>query len=540
MPRLPRTTQVLVAGAGPTGLALAALLEAAGTKVTVVDRAPRRSREARASVLHSRGIEILDTLGAAGALLDEGAPINSMACYDMGLPVAEVRFDDLDSVFPFALGIGQNRVEAALLDRLADAGTRVHRSATLEQATNLGDGVNAVLRDADGGAQEVTAEWLVACDGANSTVRQLLATHGGDQDQDQDVDEGGGEEELDTYVLATVEVRGGIDDMAMHAFSAPDGFCVLSPLPGGVFRLTANMADAPNTPTTEQLRAVLNSRGPRTGSLTIAEPTYVARYRLRRSVAHQMRAGRILLAGDAAHTFSPVGGQGMNTGLHDAANLAWKLAAVCAGTAPVRLVETYEAERHKAAREAFDRTERLTGALSEPNPLLRGARDVLAMVATVVPPLRQPLQRGLAGMDAVYSPGTYADGAVTEGPWLDGWGRPGERMDTIPPGLLTDQRHHLVLTGRGVMGGDVERLLDLAARHTGGIAVHVIDPEAVVGARGPRRHTVPWPGEDPAERPAPQHAHVLLIRPDGHIGWSGRLEDADRLGVHMDRWMARS
>ena len=119
-------------------------------------------------------------------------------------------------------------------------------------------------------------------------------------------------------------------------------------------------------------------------------------------------------------------------------------------------------------------------------------------------------------------------------------GRPGERVDTVPPGLLSEQRYHVVLTGRGVPGGDVERVLGLTARHGGAIDVHVVDPEATAGAGGPRRRTVPWPGDDAAERPVPQHTHVLLIRPDGHIGWSGRLEDADRLGVHMNRWIVRN
>ncbi|MGI9577701.1 MAG: FAD-dependent oxidoreductase, partial [Microthrixaceae bacterium] len=363
MAKLPSSTEVLVAGAGPTGLTLAALLRAGGTNVVVVDRAPRRSSEARASVLHSRGIEILDTLGVAGPLLDEGAPINSASYYDAGVEVAEVRFDDLNGVFPFAVGIGQNRVEAELLERLADVGTRVHRSASVEGATDLGDSVNVVVRTAGGDTQEINAQWLVGCDGASSAIRALVGA------------DGKGEEDLDTFVLATAQVGGDLDDTTMHTFCAPEGFCVLSPLPGGVFRLTANMADSSGTPSVEQIQAVLNSRGPRTSSLTLGEPTYVARYKLRRGVATSMRAGRVLLAGDAAHTFSPVGGQGMNTGLHDAANLAWKISAVCGGAAPIRLIETYDPERSRAADETFERTERLAGALTESNPLLRGARD---------------------------------------------------------------------------------------------------------------------------------------------------------------------
>ena len=247
----------------------------------------------------------------------------------------------------------------------------------------------------------------------------------------------------------------------------------------------------------------------------------------------------MLIAGDAAHTFSPVGGQGMNAGIHDAANLAWKLASICAGDAPVRLAETYESERRAAALDTFERTERLAGALTESNPVLRAARDLVGAAARVVPAIGAPLGRGLGGMDTVYSPGSYSAGAVTEGPWIDGWGRPGERMDTPVPELLADGRYHLVLTGHALMAGDVERVVDLAEGHEGGTVVHLLDPDVGGSRKGPRRRTRPWPTSDPADRPIPEHPHVVLVRPDGHIGWTGRLEDADLLGAHMDRWLAR-
>lgn len=519
MANLPGTTDVLVVGAGPTGLTLAALLRTAGLDVVVAERAPRRSSEARASLLHSRGLEVLATAGAAEPVLGEGELVHAVAHHDLGLPVGEVRFDGLDGDFPFALGIGADRVEAALLGRLGELGAEVRWSTALEGLRDEGASVTAELCDRHGTTHPVQAGWVVGCDGATSAVRRLAGLAG------EEVEDPG------TFVLATLEVGGRLEPHAMHVYTAPEGFCALSPLPGGLQRLTATLPDGPGTPSTEELQAVLTSRGPRADPLTLGPPAWVARYRVRRGVAAAFRRGRVLLAGDAAHTFSPVGGQGMNTGLHDVANLAWKLAAVVKGTAPLRLIETYDSERRPAALRARDRTERLAGALTLGNPLARGARDALALVARAVPPLRQPLRQGLAGMDSVYAAGAYAAGAVTAGPVLEGWGEPGGRLHGLPAELVADGRHHLVLMGDELRGDTVGAAASRCRRYCDAPVL------TVVGADRPGHGAQRWTAD---ERPVPTEATGVLVRPDGHIGWTGRLDDLDGLRSHLDRWFTRS
>ena len=519
MATLPGTTDVLVVGAGPTGLTLATLLRTAGLDVLVAERAPHRHGEARASLLHSRGLEVLATAGAAGPVLDDGEPVHAVAHHDMGLPVGEVRFDGLDGDFPFALGIGADRVEAALLDRLAELGGDVRWSTALEGLRDEGASVLAELCGDDGTTHRVEAGWVVGCDGATSSVRRLAGLAG------EEVEDPG------TFVLATLEAGGRLEPHAIHVYTAPEGFCALSPLPGGLQRLTATFPDGPGTPSAEELRAVLTSRGPRVDSLTLGPPAWVARYRVRRGVATAFRRGRVLIAGDAAHTFSPVGGQGMNAGLHDAANLAWKLAAVGRGTAPLRLIETYDSERRPAAHRTRDRTERLADALTLGNPLARGARDALALVARAVPPLRHPLRQGLAGMDSVYAAGAYTAGAVTAGPVVPGWGEAGGRLEGLPTALVADGRHHLVLMGDGLRSDTVGAAASRCRRYCDPPVVAVVDNgHHELGAQR-------WTAD---ERPAPAEATGVLVRPDGHIGWTGRLDDLDGLCGHLDRWFTRA
>ena len=524
MARLSSSSDVVIVGAGPTGLALAIGLRSAGVDSVVIDRAARRSRESRASVVHCRGLELLDTLGVVEPLIAEGVPITSAAYYDMGLRLGEVRFDDLASAYPYALGIGQDQVEGAMLDRLSELGGRVHRSTSLESIDDRGDRVVIEVTTPGGSARRIEARHLVGCDGASSTVRGII---GADPE---------GPQRVTPYVIANVEIRGGLDPDAMHLFSAPDGFMVLSALSAVESRLTATLPDQSTPPTREELQVVLGTYGPRADSLTLGEPSYLSRFHLNPGVATTLRAGRVLLAGDAAHTLEPAGGQGMNTGLHDAGNLAWKLAAVCRGEAPLRLLETYETEREDAARDAFARTERLTDALTMNNPIARGVRDGVAVLAERVPLLRRPFQRGIAGLDSVYEAGEYTAGAVSAGPPIRGWGRPGARMVAVPPKLLADGRHHVFVID-GPDGGARSCLPDLAKRVSG-----YADPPVLhlAGSKGRRRQEVePWVDERPDVRSVPPRPAVMLVRPDGHVGWTGGVEDLVGLSSHLDRWMAR-
>lgn len=490
---LPTSVDVVVAGAGPTGLVVAIMLEQAGLDVLIVDRAGQPGTDPRASIVHVRTAELLAGLGLGPTLIEHAEPLASATYYDVGLPVADLRFDSLGSDYA-ALGISQVDLEHALVDRLEAIGGAVYRPVSVESVR--ADGVGAIVEVTRSGGEPITIEsrYVIGCDGATSALRHQAGL------------DGSGADVPESFVVANIELSGDLDRTAMSLFASDDGFLVLSPLPDNLWRYTVTAdRDAP-IPTPEQLQLVLNERGPRANSLILGRPHDVGRYRVRRTIAKRLRSGGLFLAGDAAHTFSPAGSQGMNTGIADAVNLGWKLALVATGRAHDELLGTYNTERRRAARDAAERVDRFGGALSLHNPVARGLRDAIALLASRVDVLSSPVLRGLAGFDTVYTKGAVMKGK----PGGRRWGSVGERLDGLMPSMLTDNAHHIL----------------------------VADPDE---ASAYRRLADSYP--------APTHVEVIesggragaaLVRPDGHLGWTGNRGALGDLEAHLDRWLTRT
>lgn len=489
MTPIPSHCDTLVVGGGPVGLTLGLALLRNGGDPLVVDRASEGARDSRAAVLHLRALELLDALDVGSEIADGAAPIPRAVYHDVGLSVGELRFASLGGPFDAALGVPQHRIEAVLGRQYANAGGRLARPVRLETLTTLGDGVGAVVIDEHGDEHTIRAQHVVGCDGASSLVRDLAGLAGEERPLPE------------TYVIADAPLRGDVARDAMHLFAADDGFLVLSPLPEGLWRLTATLADSPELPSREQLQLLVSDRGPRGASIELGPPVALGRYRVTRTVARRFGSGRLLIAGDAAHTFSPAGAQGMNVGIADAANLGWKLPLVQQGIATHHLLDTYDTERRPAAHGAVTRNDRFDTGLSLHNPLARGLRDALALVAKRVDALQGPVLAGLAGFDTIYESGAVggSDDAAR------GWGRLGERFAASGRSTGAGSRHGLF-----VCGGEHAPMRLVAETRRLGIDVCVDD--------------------DPKRRGA------ALVRPDGHIGWLGRADDAAGLEAHLSRW----
>jgi 2-polyprenyl-6-methoxyphenol hydroxylase-like FAD-dependent oxidoreductase len=487
---LPTSVDVVVAGAGPTGLVLAIMLQQAGLDLLVVDRAGQPGTDPRASIVHVRTAELLAGIGVGPTLLEHAEPLSSATYYDLGLPVCDLQFKSLGSDYA-ALGISQVDLEQALVDRLEAIGGTVHRPVTVESVRSDGAGAVVEMTRSGGDPISVSSRFVIGCDGAASSIRH----HAGLDGSGADVPE--------SFVVANIELSGDLDRSAMSLFAADDGFLVLSPLPDNLWRYTATAERDAAVPTAEQLQLVLGERGPRASSLTLGRPHDIGRYRVRRTIAKRLRAGALLLAGDAAHTFSPAGGQGMNTGIADAVNLGWKLALVATGRAQDALLDTYNTERRRAARDATERVERFGGALSLHNPVARGLRDAVALLASRIDVLSSPVLRGLSGFDT-----GYTKGAVMKGkPGGRRWGSLGERLDGLVPSMLTDHAHH-ILVADPEEASDYRRLTD---RYRAPMHVEVIESGGRAGA--------------------------ALVRPDGHLGWLGGRGALGDLETHLDRWL---
>jgi 2-polyprenyl-6-methoxyphenol hydroxylase-like FAD-dependent oxidoreductase len=305
------TTDVLVAGAGPTGLAVAAKLAAAGIDVTVVDNQASGDNTSRAAVVHARTLEVLADLGVSERLVKEGIEAPRFTIRDRDKVLVPIRFDDLPTEFPYALMVSQAVTERVLLDRLTELGGHVRRPLTLVDLVQDDTGVTATTED----GTEIRARYLVGADGMHSTVRDKagIGFPGGKY--------------AESFSLADVRIEGDLPHDEVILYFSPEGTLVSAPLPDGSFRFVAPVPEAPEEPDVAYVQGLLDRRGGVKSPVKVTEVVWGSRFRVHHRVADAYRVGRVLIAGDAAHVHSPAGGQGMNTGLQDAVVLGDALVA---------------------------------------------------------------------------------------------------------------------------------------------------------------------------------------------------------------------
>ncbi|MEU7978905.1 FAD-dependent oxidoreductase [Micromonospora sp. NPDC049081] len=378
---LPAQTDVLVVGAGPTGLTVAATLARQGVEVTVVDRASAPPVTSRAAVVHAYTLEVLDRIGVTAPLVARGLRAARFTVRDRDRVLLTLGFGDLPSTYPYALLVSQSVTEAVLTERLAALGGQVHRPYQLTDLDHDGDG--AVAGFADG--TSVRARWVVGADGMHSTVRDLAG-----------IGFGGPADVGESFLLADVRVSSVLPRDEVALFLARPGPLVWAPLPDGVVRLVAAVADAPRDPDAARLQALLDERGPTRRPDRLTDVLWSSRFRVHHRIADRYRRGRVLLAGDAAHVHSPAGGQGMNLGICDAVALGAALGDVLAGH-PDTLLDAYAASRRPLAEEVVGFAARLTRLATLP-PAGRPLRDLALRAVSGMPPVRRRIALRLAGL----------------------------------------------------------------------------------------------------------------------------------------------
>ncbi|MEV0034247.1 FAD-dependent monooxygenase [Nocardia sp. NPDC050793] len=385
-PQLPSTTSVLVVGAGPAGLTAAITLADAGVDVVVLDRLAEGANTSRAAVVHARTLEVLAELGIADELILRGIQVPRFTVHDSSRTLATIDFDNLPTPYPYTLMTPQDITESVLLERLHKAGGQVHRPYTVTLVVNENDGVTVEYTDGAGAPGTIRAGYVIAADGMHSTVREQAGIGFT------------GDTYPASFVLADVRMAWPIarNEVALHL--SPEGVTVVAPLPDDAepdrYRVVATMAEAPEHPTAEDIQAILDARGPG-GDVRVREVLWSSRFRVHHRVADRYRAGRVLLAGDAAHVHSPAGGQGMNTGIQDAAALGPLLARVLAGE-PQTLLDEYEATRRPVAMEVVAFTDRMTKMATLRPRIARLARNIALSTLSRIPAIRTRLAFRLA------------------------------------------------------------------------------------------------------------------------------------------------
>jgi 2-polyprenyl-6-methoxyphenol hydroxylase-like FAD-dependent oxidoreductase len=383
---------VLVVGAGPVGMTMALALRRQGVAVRLVDKAAARTDKSKALVIWPRTLELLDIQGCAQAFIDAGVRASGARILSEGRELAHAHFGLARSAYPYALMIPQSETEALLEQLLAAAGVQVERQTELLSFSDDGQRVSAQLRHADGRVEPASAAWLAACDGAHSTVRHAL---------DLPFD---GDTLASDWVLADVQIDGELPNEELTICWMPEGVLAFFPIGGRRFRVIADVGLAPDVvppPTLPQVQVLIKSRGPQ--GLRAHDPVWLNHFRINERKLKDYRHGRVFLAGDAAHVHSPAGGQGMNTGMQDAFNLAWKLALVQRGQAVPGLLDSYSPERSAIGDQVLSSTGRMTRVALLHNPLLRELRDLAASTLSRLPAIQQRLVDQLTELDLHYA-----------------------------------------------------------------------------------------------------------------------------------------
>lgn len=467
---------VIISGGGPTGMMLAAELRLHDVDVLVLERDAEPSPAVRSLGLHPRSIEILDQRGILDRFLAEGQQYPGAGGRFAGL--ASPTPVPLDTTHDYILGIPQPTTDRLLTEHAVELGTELRRGSELAGFEQDDDGVTAVLAD----GTRLRSRWLVGCDGGRSLVRKLVGIGFP------------GEPAQTEWILGEVQVTMAAEEIAAISDEVRlthRGFGI-GPAGDGVFRAVVPAAavseDRSTPPTLVEFRTQLRAYADT--DFGVHSPRSLSRFTDATRLAERYRAGRVLLAGDAAHVHPPLGGQGLNLGIQDAFNLGWKLAAEVAGWAPDDLLDTYFTERHPVAEDVLTST-RAQSELLSPEPGPQAVRRLLSEL------MRFPdVSRFLA--ERVTSTGIRYD--VGDGP------EPlGRRLRDLQ--LSRGRVYDLMHAGRGL-------LLD----QTGTLSVsgwtdrvdHVIDTSSEL------------------------EAAAVLLRPDGHVAWIG--DDQDGLRTHLARW----
>jgi 2-polyprenyl-6-methoxyphenol hydroxylase-like FAD-dependent oxidoreductase len=375
MTKLPATADVVIVGAGPTGLTLAASLTAGGADVVLLDKAAEGDGTSRAAVVHARTLEVLEGLGVSGELVKRGVITPTFTVRDRDRVLMTVSFGELPTAHPYTLMIPQSVTEEVLLARLHALGGEVHRPYEVVGVDQDETGVTVTTAT----GETVRARQVVGADGMHSVVRERSGVGFTGDSYPQ------------SFVLADVRMDWALPGDEVQLFFSADGLVVVAPLPGGRHRIVATADDAPEHPDAADLQALLDSRGPQTDPARIREVVWSSRFHVHHRIADHYRAGRIFLAGDAAHVHSPAGGQGMNTGIQDATELARR---ILEGTE-----DDYESVRRPVAAGVLAMTDRMTRAATVRNPVARAIRDTVLAVAGHNGSVRQKLAMSLSELN---------------------------------------------------------------------------------------------------------------------------------------------
>lgn len=470
MPNPAIVTEVLIIGAGPVGLFLANECARRGLRWRLVEARSSQSEHSKALAIFPRTLEIFDMAGVVGPFLEKANRVTSVAVVSHGRTIANMHFTPKESPYPFVAMVPQDVTEKLLLEQLHRKGGDVEYETTFVSATEQDDAVKVTL-ERKCAPITLRASFVVGCDGAHSAVRHLL-----------NLPFEGAEYE-DSFMLADIETNETLPADQLQLCPSESGPVAIFPMSATRRRIVAIIDKTEgDAPSLDMVRNILAQRAP---SGIEARALYWSSYfRIHHRQAAQMRVGRIFIAGDAAHIHSPFGGQGMNTGLHDVWNLAWKLDLVLHGHGNEELLQSYSAERRPVIKQVIETTDFLTKAMGTPSKLAQTLRDAVIPMVSRLAPFQHAFVRRLSELGVAYRGSPIVEGAGER--YLDNSMRGGDGI-----------RSRFLL----VLDNDADSSTKRAAE------------QLVASFR------------DIVELRLRPHRNITLVRPDGYIAYSAFSRD---------------
>jgi 2-polyprenyl-6-methoxyphenol hydroxylase-like FAD-dependent oxidoreductase len=506
MPGISPNTDILIVGAGPTGLVLALWLTRLGVRVRIVDKTSEPGTTSRALAVQARTLELYRQVGLADAVVSRGRKMTAINLWKTGKHVAHVVFGDMGtdlSPFPYVLIYPQDEHERLLINRLAEAGVHVERQTELVAFEEAADGVCARIRGADGVTNTCEAIYLAGCDGAHSAVRQgsRIGFPGGTYNH--------------LFYVADVGARGAVMNGELHGALDTTDFLIIFPLKDeGRARLIGTVRTDAEHQDDGLSWADVSQRVIEWMPIEVERVNWFSTYRVHHRVADQFRSGRIFLLGDAAHIHSPVGGQGMNTGIGDAVNLSWKIADVVHGRADASLLDSYEPERIAFARRLVATTDQAFTGVTSDGAIARRVRlnivPVIAPAVFSVRAARRFMFRTLSQTAVHYRGSSLSDGRAGDVhggdrlPWVPA---SSNDLDNFTP--LTSLRWQVHVYGH-------------ASRET----------QAACDERKLPLHVFPWRPE--MGRAGLLRDAVYVVRPDGYVALADQGGGGAAITAYLD------
>jgi 2-polyprenyl-6-methoxyphenol hydroxylase-like FAD-dependent oxidoreductase len=524
--------RVLIVGAGPTGLTAALELSRLGIPVRIIDKQVAPPTTSRAVGVQARTLELLEQRGLSEEMVRLGNPGLAGSVYGGGKRVFRLDFTRIDSRYHYLLFISQAETERILRTAIEKQGIVIEHGVELvglaqDVLSHDPNPVKVVLRHADGRLEQAQAPWLISAEGAHSTVRATLDLPFEGKTRDEQ------------YALGDLHLDGELAETDFHIFSSEHGFMVLFPMGKRRFRLIAsNPIGKPSkdtAPALEELQAIYDQRSHIPARFR--DMSWSSWFRINSRMVPRLKVGRLLLGGDAAHIHSPAGAQGMNTGIQDMINLAWKLALVLKRQAPPALLDTYEQERLPVMRDVLTKTERLTDVIGSENPIVRS--------------LFNHLGPWIGGAGVVQENSTarmsqiaigYRDSPLSANHAHGGGAHAGDRVPDMPArchspdgdgwqeralfGLLDPSRFTLLVVRFAESAAAPADLYDAMRpwRHLIGVVELAPAPDDAAGTR--------------FQSVFGRSGGVFLVRPDGYVGFAGgEHASARQLDAYCRQWL---